>query len=838
MPVSRDETMGQWVRRDRRADGVPDAERPSGALADGRTGAAAHGPPDVRLPVASDLVSDVGRSPLTDGARASSLGAKSGVGRHDDVPTDTQPPREASRGAGMLRVQAPGVLKDESRDLTPFVIGGFGGPSSDGTESWSKVPRRRRSASPVLSKRTIVRNDNSFASLSSLRDTSLVTKDDDDIEYNSPEVPEVPSTPKKAKGKGRASLSGPFDSDSELEAVPETPTPVDKSKREARKVSASLDSTQGLVRDDVPEFLSYMGLEEAEIDVGAQRAALDSLKTRLDDRGLKGLPARSESSMPSSNEPLEDIMARARDSATLYKETCEREVREAWKERDTASQARLEAERSWRESEDARLKAERRLDDVLGRLDRLTSVVESQASEIVALRQERSWDQHDARDDSRRAEAGSDPRVGFRDGDTMHEDGGRSGIHGMSTSRPVVSSVSAIITAGRKVRTSVAPPSQFISPNSSLGQTLERKLKQLNDAMRMLERAGASVVKPNIKPEAPKAYDGRDDLDAFQRYVEQSVEYLIDGLIIRERHVSKLGHFLEKDAQQFFKRVVKRPEEWDVREFFNELFNYCFPDGFMNAIRNRWHTWRQLGSTVKVYAATMEGFRDDLGDEVSDRQFIHRFWQGLNDDISRQLYLDRLHPDINSYDEVLEGALVAERAINNSLHVDGSTTARSSRNGRGGGASGGNQGRQERGKATRGGYAARTGTSGAPANGSANESTKRRDGAQKRDSPLSREQIKEHLENNLCFKCHKAGHMSRNCPAGQQVKSDSKGHAPGSKTSYAVHFTESELDDEHGGLEEDEEPEVLEELHCGSVHWRLDSDIDVPQLDEGNTTVV
>ncbi|EIN03396.1 hypothetical protein PUNSTDRAFT_139587 [Punctularia strigosozonata HHB-11173 SS5] len=87
--------------------------------------------------------------------------------------------------------------------------------------------------------------------------------------------------------------------------------------------------------------------------------------------------------------------------------------------------------------------------------------------------------------------------------------------------------------------------------------------------------------------------------------------------------------------------------------------------------------------------------------------------------------------------------------------------------------------------------------------------------------------MKEHLENNLCFKCHKAGHMSRNCPKGQQVTSSTRDKAPGSKTSYAVRYADSSepADDAIQVTDGDgDEPEVLDELPCGSVRFRLDED--------------
>ena len=39
---------------------------------------------------------------------------------------------------------------------------------------------------------------------------------------------------------------------------------------------------------------------------------------------------------------------------------------------------------------------------------------------------------------------------------------------------------------------------------------------------------------------------------------------------------------------------------------------------------------------------------------------------------------------------------------------------------------------------------------------------------------LTKEEKKEHTEGNLCFKCHEAGHGSRNCPNPRTVYSETK----------------------------------------------------------------
>jgi hypothetical protein len=186
---------------------------------------------------------------------------------------------------------------------------------------------------------------------------------------------------------------------------------------------------------------------------------------------------------------------------------------------------------------------------------------------------------------------------------------------------------------------------------------------------------GGEYVKPNIKAIEPTKYNGRQDLDVFKHFVEQSVEYLIDGQLLPDRHASKIGLFLEGTAKMFFEGVVKSPEEWSAEQVIRQLFDFCFKDGFMSEVRRKFNTWQQQQNSVRIYAATMEGLRADLGDEVAERRFIQRVWEGLNDNISARLYLDRKHPETSTYDEVLESALVAERAINNNIHRDQSTAS-------------------------------------------------------------------------------------------------------------------------------------------------------------------
>ncbi|EIN04410.1 hypothetical protein PUNSTDRAFT_138452 [Punctularia strigosozonata HHB-11173 SS5] len=409
MPI-RDELTGQWTRRDVRAAGNP--SQPA-ANVDNRTGAAASGPSG-SPPVAVDpRASNPGGPPVAVGPRVPNPGGNDvapvavgpGVPNPGDVPVAVEP-RASNPGLESVGVQSGasaggrmphgGVRDIERTDIStiasqspsPFIIGGFGGQSSDGTESWSKVPRRRHSASPVLSHRVSISNENSFALLTNLEDTSLVTKDDDvdTTTSSSPAAPGVPQTPRKSEDKRRVSYTS-RGSDTESEDSPETPTPVDKGKGVERPGEASHSGSGGghevpphTDSESAPEYIRYMGIDEEELDINAQKAALNSLHPVY---GLRnGQSSASETSGGSSKEPIEDIIARASKSANDFRDGKNREVREAKRERDTANQARVEAERVRREAERskeeaeraraeaerARLDAERRLEDLTRRM--------------------------------------------------------------------------------------------------------------------------------------------------------------------------------------------------------------------------------------------------------------------------------------------------------------------------------------------------------------------------------------------------------------------------------------------------------------------------------------
>jgi hypothetical protein len=92
-------------------------------------------------------------------------------------------------------------------------------------------------------------------------------------------------------------------------------------------------------------------------------------------------------------------------------------------------------------------------------------------------------------------------------------------------------------------------------------------------------------------------------------------------------------------------------------------------------IHCKFNQWQQMNNSVKSYLAKMESYREGLGDEIGDRQFVQCVWSGLNDNISSRLYDYGLHPDWSTYIDLVHTAIQAERAVNNIIHHNGISTA-------------------------------------------------------------------------------------------------------------------------------------------------------------------
>ena len=84
-----------------------------------------------------------------------------------------------------------------------------------------------------------------------------------------------------------------------------------------------------------------------------------------------------------------------------------------------------------------------------------------------------------------------------------------------------------------------------------------------------------------IRPIPPVEYDGTADVCAYHRFVTEGTDYVTTGKVCKEPRAFVLSYCLKGKAYDFYmQKVSLNPHEWTLREFFVQLFNYCFPSDY------------------------------------------------------------------------------------------------------------------------------------------------------------------------------------------------------------------------------------------------------------------
>ena len=125
-------------------------------------------------------------------------------------------------------------------------------------------------------------------------------------------------------------------------------------------------------------------------------------------------------------------------------------------------------------------------------------------------------------------------------------------------------------------------PSGGDSGSESEASSRERSRKRRNNRHgrngRRRRRSSDSSSRMVIKPIAPKEYDGSPSARAYHWFVRESEAYLRDGKVRGSRRIFLLSHYLSKKAYDFYtQRVANHEADWSLSQFYDELFNYCFP---------------------------------------------------------------------------------------------------------------------------------------------------------------------------------------------------------------------------------------------------------------------
>ncbi|KAK0223491.1 hypothetical protein IW262DRAFT_1367299 [Armillaria fumosa] len=112
--------------------------------------------------------------------------------------------------------------------------------------------------------------------------------------------------------------------------------------------------------------------------------------------------------------------------------------------------------------------------------------------------------------------------------------------------------------------------------------TTHKKSKKSRKKERRKRRA------KNDRPIPPTPYDGSPDPEALTLFIQEAEQYLKAAGISRRDEVYRVARFLKGEARRFYvQNVSSNYKDWSLTQFYDELFNWCFPRDYRTDIRRK-----------------------------------------------------------------------------------------------------------------------------------------------------------------------------------------------------------------------------------------------------------
>jgi hypothetical protein len=165
-----------------------------------------------------------------------------------------------------------------------------------------------------------------------------------------------------------------------------------------------------------------------------------------------------------------------------------------------------------------------------------------------------------------------------------------------------------------------------------------------------------------LKPIEPQVYNGEDDTHLFHKLMTQGTDYVVQGKVEKYQQVAVLSNFLSGKAYTFYTHEISfSKKKWELKKFFQELFNYCFPVDFRMRQRKVLSRCYQNNQSVKEYASELNELFVTIGFSYK-REQVHKLWNGLCPSLQKALWIDKLNPETSSWKRVVRVAKINEIA--------------------------------------------------------------------------------------------------------------------------------------------------------------------------------
>ena len=176
----------------------------------------------------------------------------------------------------------------------------------------------------------------------------------------------------------------------------------------------------------------------------------------------------------------------------------------------------------------------------------------------------------------------------------------------------------------------------------------------------------------------------------YHRFVREGDAYLRDGKVRGTRKVFLLSYYLTGKAYDFYtQKVAINEEDWTVPQFYKALFDFCFPVDYRMQLRKTLARCHQNEKTVAEYTHELQDLFNMIGNIPKQDQVL-KFWNSARPSIQKELWRNKLNPELSSWRKVVERAEIIEIAENVAERRDRRSGQTSQTSGVTSGAGGGN----------------------------------------------------------------------------------------------------------------------------------------------------
>ncbi|KAJ2921120.1 hypothetical protein H1R20_g15976, partial [Candolleomyces eurysporus] len=314
-------------------------------------------------------------------------------------------------------------------------------------------------------------------------------------------------------------------------------------------------------------------------------------------------------------------------------------------------------------------------------------------------------------------------------------------------------------------------------------------------------------------------FDGNQNIRHFVRHVRETVSSLEMNRVPKKYQVQVAARNLEKKAYDYYEQhIANNASDWTISQMYEALFNHIFPMDFRIGCRGRFNSLTQGGKTITEFAFELKELADLIGD-VSEHEKVTRLWYGSRPSMQSALWTDRLHPEMSSWEKVLDHALYIELSEKPMKKAESSQSRPFDNKKKSKPAHSGNsQNTNSHSHKTpsHSNQQSSKNSSDRPLNHNPSSSgkSKNKKGTSNQkgssEQKLSKKEEDELRAANKCFLCKETGHVRRNCPKANSVKSSS--NRPPGVSNFNVEFVDVE----------DTMEGVLDSLHCSSMSFAED----------------